>query len=230
MAVEDVVPDELRQKQAEEGFTTFSPASLAGLLRCLRTVRSSGTGGDYFEFGLFRGYTFWFSQRAADALGLQTMRFWGFDSFAGLPEVVGVDACTDEFKQGDYACSLETVTANLDRWGYDAARSRLVPGYFDRLPATAAQHAPEAGKVALALIDCDLYSSTAPVLGYLADRLQAGSILLFDDWNCYGGDDDKGERLAFREFLGAHPEWIADDLLDVGWHGHAVRLRTNGDG
>jgi hypothetical protein len=37
--------------------------------------------------GLFNGYSFWFAQTAARDRRLDTVRFFGFDSFAGLPDV-----------------------------------------------------------------------------------------------------------------------------------------------
>ena len=78
--------------------------------------------------------------------------------------------------------------------------------------------------VMLALIDCDLYSSTVSVLDFLDNLLQDGSILMFDDWNCFGKSDERGERRAFREFLARHPIWRADPFVSFGWHGQSFVL------
>ena len=52
-------------------------------------------------------------------------------------------------------------------------------------------------KISIALIDCDLYSSTALVLKFIRNMLMDKTILIFDDWNCFDGDSQKGQRRAF---------------------------------
>src|SRR3954469_18163044 len=47
--------------------------------------RINGVKGDYFEFGLWRGKTFSSARVMKLRHRLHTMRFWGFDSFQGLP-------------------------------------------------------------------------------------------------------------------------------------------------
>lgn len=42
------------------------------------------------EFGLFKGYSFWYTQRMVRELKRNSMRLFGFDSFAGLPEPQGI--------------------------------------------------------------------------------------------------------------------------------------------
>jgi hypothetical protein len=68
-------------------------------------------------------------------------------------------------------------------------------------------------KVAVALIDCDLYSSTVDVLAFIKDMLVDGSIVMMDDWNTFNADDNKGERLAFSEFLAENPQITAEELF-----------------
>ena len=60
----------------------------------LRLVHEAGLAGrgDYYEFGIYRGYTFWYAQKTMTDLGEQRMHFIGVDSFEGLPTVRGVDA------------------------------------------------------------------------------------------------------------------------------------------
>ena len=51
-------------------------------------------------------------------------------------------------------------------------------------------------------IDCDLYTSTKTVLNLIRDKLTAWEFnLVFDDWFHFRGNKNKGERLAFKEFL-----------------------------
>ena len=56
-------------------------------------------------------------------------------------------------------------------------------------------------KAAVIYVDCDLYTSTVDVLNFIKFFLQPGTILIFDDWNCFYGDNERGQRKAFKEFL-----------------------------
>lgn len=55
-------------------------------------------------------------------------------------------------------------------------------------------------KIALAQIDCDYYSSTVEVLNFIKDKMQHGTIIAFDDWNCFYADSKRGQRLAFGKW------------------------------
>ena len=66
--------------------------------RCMEKAKEFGNHerGDYYEFGIFKGHTFWRAQQSANKLGLSRMRFFGFDSFAGLPAPEGFDVTENE--------------------------------------------------------------------------------------------------------------------------------------
>jgi hypothetical protein len=211
---------------AVDGFTTETCDTPPAIEAALQYVRQHGLTGDYYEFGLYRGYTFWFAQQSARRFSLDSMNFWGFDSFCGLPPITGIDSQSPEFKSGDYSCDRVTVERNLDRYGVDWPRTHLIDGFFDKslVPELKVQLGMKSCSVAL--IDCDLYSSTVPVLSFLADLLQPASIVLFDDYNCFGASEDMGERKAFREFLAHHPEWKAEPFIRFGWHGEGFILRS----
>jgi hypothetical protein len=151
------------------------------------------------------------------------MRFFGFDSFQGLPEPAGVDVA-GEFRKGDYACSRPEVTATLEKRGVDWGRTHLVEGWYDQSLTAKLKCTLAPGQVGVALVDCDLYESTVPVLRFLASLVQDGSILLFDDWNCFDRSDQKGERRAFREFLEANPRFSAERWFNFGRRGQAFVL------
>jgi methyltransferase family protein len=107
---------------------------------------------------------------------------FGFDSFDGLPE----DWRTG-FAKGAFAGGMPKVADNVT----------LVQGLFaDTLPSFLEKHSDS---VALLHIDCDLYSSTATVLTHVRDRLQSGTVIVFDEYFNYPGWR-KHEFKAFREF------------------------------
>ncbi len=200
------------------------PHRRMALSKSLRRMRKSNLRGDYFEFGLYRGSSFSAAQRLAGRYRLASeMRFFGFDSFQGLPEPAGVDVA-GEFRKGDYACSHAEVTATLEKRGVDWTRIHLVEGWYDQSLTAELKSDLVPGQVGVALVDCDLYESTVPVLQFLASLLQEGSILLFDDWNCFHRSDQKGERRAFREFLEEDPRFLAEEWIGFGRRGQAFIL------
>jgi glycosyltransferase involved in cell wall biosynthesis len=213
---------------SSDEFMSAAPDNVPAVAQSLALASSRDLPGDYYEFGLWRGHSFWHAQQAARGLGLSSMRFWGFDSFAGLPEAEGNeepppghDATRGGVKKGAFSCSKDQVITNLTNFGVDWARTTLIEGWYDQSLTPTLKQSLGLRPVAVALVDCDLYVSTVPVLAFLADLLQEGSILLFDDWNLFGASDAMGERKALREFLEAHPNWTAETYITFGWHGQA---------
>ena len=210
------------------GFDTANRDVLPALDRCFEHVAAKGTAspGAYLEFGLFKGYSFWYAQSAARRLGLDSMRFFGFDSFAGLPDIGDIDRTeNDAFYKGQYACSKEDVVRNLDSNGVDWERTFLIEGYYATSlnPALKSRHRLQ--NIAIVLIDCDLYESTAQVLEFVEDLMRDGTIVMFDDWNCFNGDDDRGQRRALREFLSRHFRWRMENFFSYGIYGQVFVAR-----
>jgi predicted O-methyltransferase YrrM len=137
-----------------------------------------GVDGLVLEFGVASGLTV-----SHIARHFRQQRVYGFDVFTGLPE-----AWRTGFERGAFGRSdLPPVEPNVE----------LVVGLFeDTLPAFAAAHP---GPVALLHVDCDLYSSTVTILDHLGDRLQAGSVVVFDEYFNYPGWQEHEFR-AWREF------------------------------
>ena len=204
------------------GFNAANKDVLPALEKCLKKSKDLGSfkEGDYYEFGIFKGFSFWFAQEKAKELGLENVRFFGFDSFEGLPTIEGVDKTRRNiFYRGQYSCSQKDVEKNLNKFGVDWSRTFLIKGFFtdslnDRIKK---QHKME--KIAIALIDCDLYSSTAEVLNFIKDMLINKCILMFDDWNCFGKDNIRGQRKAFNEFLEKNNELVAKPYFSYSLYG-----------
>ena len=70
------------------------------------------------------------------------------------------------------------------------------PGY-DRLPED----------IAIAYIDCDMYTSTKSVLNFLAPRLKHGMVLAYDDYFCLSSKALAGNRHAFLELQKEVPQF-----------------------
>ena len=152
--------------------------------------------GIYLEFGCHQVGTF---RMALNTLGSHNKpnkikKFIAFDSFEGMPEPEGIDQ-QKIWKKGMNYTSLEKFKRITRK---DAYRVEAVKGFYcDSLKA---YKFSKEDKVALAYIDCDYYSSTIEVLNFLANKISHGSLIAFDDWDCYYGDPRRGQRKAFSEF------------------------------
>lgn len=209
------------------GFDTANKDVLPAIERCFARALATGVAGqgDYVEFGIFKGYAFWYAQQVAVKSGLNAMRFFGFDSFQGLPAVHGVDETRDQvFYQGQYACSQEAVIENLNAKGVDWQRTFLIKGYFDQSLTLETRRKHRLEKLAIVLIDCDLYASTVDVLNFIRELILVNTIILFDDWNCFDSDNNKGQRKAFGEFLERNPGLGAEELFDYGLYGKVFAM------
>jgi O-methyltransferase len=211
------------------GFKSASPGLDKGFEEIFGHALKSGAFRDgdlYCEFGLFKGYSFWKAQHLVTKFGHRKTLFFGFDSFEGLPEVTGLDVTkNNDFRKGQYACSEGAVRANLAKAGVDWNRTRLFKGFFaDSLTADLKS---ELGgrRIAVAMIDCDLYEATVDVLDWLDDVASDNMILVMDDWNCFGKDDDKGQRRALREFMARKPGWSLQPITAYGLNSQAFILR-----
>jgi hypothetical protein len=75
--------------------------------------------------------------------------------------------------------------------------------------------------IALAYIDCDLYSSTKVVLQFLMPRLKHGMIIAFDDYFCWSTTQISGERMAMIESFSNNSQWELVPYIPFGWHGQS---------
>lgn len=191
----------------------------------LRYVLLSKIEGDYLEFGVFKGETLAAAYHLARRNNLSAMRFFGFDSFQGLPKLEGIDREGGyQFQHGDYKCDLEDVRSGLLERGVDLTRTKLIPGWFSESLTSETCEAHDLRKAAIIWVDCDLYESTKPVLDFITPLVQDGTVLVFDDWFCFRGRRDMGEQRAFREWLNRTPHISAQEYQRVGWHGNSFLL------
>lgn len=189
--------------------STIKPDKREALfVEAFREATRDGRTGDYLEFGVFRGSSFISSYYASRKIGLKDVRFFAFDSFQGLPE-----GELYNWSKGMYACSQRRFLANVRKAGVDMKRVKTVEGYFsDSLTEQAKQ---ECGirRAAVVHLDCDLRSSTTEALEFIADMVDEGTVLIFDNWACFDESDEHGQRRAFWDWP-LSPYF--DDLYDAG--------------
>ena len=177
----------------------------------------NGISGDYAEFGCHHGGSFQAAYKAIRALE-SPRHMWAFDSWDVLPDDHPRDAHPGWRLGVGGAGGVENFHAACGRNGVPRSAYTTVEGYYNEsLPPLGAYGAPT--DIALAYIDCDLYSSTVTVLDFLEPRLKHCMIVAFDDWHCWSPEGVSGERAALHEFLTEHPEWNFYRYKDIHWTG-----------
>ena len=76
------------------------------------------------------------------------------------------------------------------------------------------------------MIDCDLKESTTLALNFAKPSLQEGTIIIFDDFNFYKGNRNKGEFGAFEDFKNQNPNIIFRRVFDYGYSGRAFIISS----
>jgi O-methyltransferase len=140
----------------------------------LRAPRAAG--GVVIEAGCFQGISSAKFSVAAKAAGKD---FYIFDSFEGLPandepHEKGIGGRPLVFNEGDYACSMEQVQANISRFG-EIDSCHFVKGWFD-------DTAPHFDKrISAVYLDVDLVSSTRTCIEYFWPLMESGGKLYSQD-------------------------------------------------
>jgi O-methyltransferase len=186
-----------------------------------KALRFNGIDGDYAEFGSWGGMTFKLAYAESRRHGHQA-RLWAFDSFEGLPEPREGKDEHPEWRRGKMATNVEEFHAICDANGIPRDVYDVVPGFYEEtLPR---QEQPS--NIALAYVDCDLYSSTISVLDFLRPRLKHGMIVAFDDYFCWSPTQASGERTAWREHVANDDSWDWVPYVQYGWAGQSYVLEA----
>jgi hypothetical protein len=199
-----------------QGFRSANQEVCEAIERAFREVRAAGVKGDYLEFGVFKGASLLHAQKLADRMDLNGMKFFGFDSFEGLPEEPG--QVRQVFYKGQYECAEDSVRRWLSQGGVDWTRMALVPGFYDRSLTPDRKAELGLSRCAVAMLDCDIYSSTRVALSWIDDVLVPGSIVILDDWDAYG-DDAQAQRDGQRKAMAEHrrsSQWSFEEWFHYG--------------
>jgi O-methyltransferase len=144
--------------------------------------------GEYWECGVYRGGT---ARLLADVAAETGRPLRLFDTFCGMPPAEGG---IDWHEAGDFAdTSLAAVRAVVAYAGAHFHEG-LIPESFTGL---------EAGQIALAHVDVDLYRSVWDCCCFIYPSLTPGGFLVFDD---YGWPTCLGARKAVDSFFSDKPE------------------------
>jgi O-methyltransferase len=158
------------KKHSSTGFSdfyasSFNPSKRYNLYKYV-IEKENLSDIDYLEFGVAGGESIrWWLKNILD----KDARFYGFDTFTGLPEDWGL------FKKGDMSNSNKPPVVN-------DGRCKFLQGLFQQtLPVFLKEYKP--GKRKVIHMDADLYSSTLYTLTSLSPVLQKGDVIFFDEFN-----------------------------------------------
>ena len=179
----------------------------------------NGIDGDYVEFGCHSCQTFHSAYVSSRKAG-HRCKLWACDSFCGLPPQTVPEDEHPVWYQGNMSTGEEQFHGLCKKYGIPRASYETVPGFYkDSLRGPNQDRLPR--NIALAYIDCDLYSSTMDVLDFLVPRFKHGMILAFDDWYCFSPTRDSGERAAFLDVVEKTPQWTYVPFLQMPWGGRS---------
>lgn len=139
----------------------------------------SGTPINYMEFGVAQGFSFrWFLEQNSHS----DSRFYGFDTFTGLPEDWG------PYKKGMFNNSSEPPQIDDPRGKfYQGLFQQTVPGFLKELNNERRN---------VLMMDADLYSATLYALTSMAPFLKKGDLIFFDEFAV-----PTHEFKAFQDFV-----------------------------
>lgn len=132
----------------------------------INTQKLETTALDYLEFGVSKGVSFrWWINR----LKHKDVRFYGFDTFSGLPEDWGA------FKKGDMDNGNKPPVIDDDRHSFYQGlfQQTLIPFLADF----------DSSRQKIIHMDADIYSATLYVLTLMTPYLKKGDIIFFDEFN-----------------------------------------------
>ena len=177
----------------------------------------NGIDGDYVEFGCCGGNTFSLAYKQIQQRKMQR-HMWAFDSFEGLPDASSPLDNHPKWKKGALTTGLDKFHKICHTQGIPRDAYSVVQGYYDDALTSLADDAAPAN-IALAYIDCDMYSSTKTVLEFLRPRLKHGMILAFDDYFCWSSDQISGERKALLDEFDNDKKWNFLQYKGIAWAG-----------
>lgn len=189
------------------------PAFRRGLTH-LRDEHGAESIGDYVEFGVYYGDSLICMYRVLEELGLDHVRLFGFDSFAGLPSLEAEDRKLP-WGEGGFRMPFEATRKRLANEGLDPARVTLVKGWFSDTLTRETREQYRIEKASVIMVDCDIYSATRDALAFSAPLIRERTLLFFDDWDGSPGglaDQNLGQRPAFEQLLAREPALAAAEF------------------
>lgn len=171
--------DEIDLQHVRQSYPCQNFADRWRMWKFVNEQYARGAAIDYLEFGVFEGE----SMQHWTALNMHNdSRFFGFDSFEGLP--------TDW--HGEKGKGYFSVLGEAPHM--DDSRVKFVKGWFENTIPPFARDFSVRNHLVIH-IDCDLYAGAMLALVYLSPIMSKGTILIFDEFF-----DRENEFKAFTDW------------------------------
>jgi hypothetical protein len=199
-------------------YLEFSLGKYLGIKKAFYITAHDKTLGSYLEFGVFTGSSFNFAMKINKTLdkllGESNCDFIGFDSFEGFGTVNQTDK-HPRFRDNIFSVDEKKILRNIKKCSKNQ-NYKIIKGFFNE---TLKKNPEEYNikKARVIMVDCDLKESTTLALNFTKNILQIGTIILFDDYIFYNGDEKKGEYAAFEEFKKNNPNIKFRQAFEYGY-------------
>lgn len=189
---------------------------------CFEFSSKNKVQGDILEFGCYEGESM--KRMIASVSAVKKFNkswnpdFWIFDSFRGLPSINNPNDIHPAFKpfaEGSYAANIRKVRENILSTNVEPKKLHMIEGFFEDSLKNM-KISPE--KISVAHIDVDLYSSCKEVLEFLTDKIQDGTLLIFDDYYCFRGNPQFGVPKAINEWQEKN-KLLLSEYCNYSWAG-----------
>ena len=205
-------------------YLEFSVAKYLAIKKAMYITTHDETSGSYLEFGVFTGSSFNFAMKInkkIEKLFKKNMNceFVGFDSFKGFDEIKKDDE-NPSFKSKTFTVDEKKIIQNIEKCA-KGQKLRIIKGFYKDTIKNKTTTDLKIDKSRVIMIDCDLKESTHLALEFIKPSIQEGTIILFDDYNYFKGNKDKGEYAAFSNFRKKYPEILFRKIFDFAYSGEA---------
>ena len=204
-------------------YLEFTVGKYLAIKKALYITAHDATQGSYLEFGVFTGSSFNFAMKVNKKIekifGKMDCEFIGFDSFKGFGEIKKEDE-NPSFKNHIFSVNEKKVLQNIKKCA-KGQKMRIIKGFYqDTIKNKTAQDL-NIDKARVVMIDCDLKESARLALEFIRPAIQEGTIILFDDFVFFKGNENKGEFGAFNDFRKKYPEILFRRIFDYGYGSRA---------
>lgn len=191
----DMEKDFYKYHELIKDYTMTTTERMYAMYNSIDYLEKNHIEGAIVECGVWRGGTMMLAGYRMKDLGSQNRELYLYDTFEGMSEPTDKDvnyleedgekewskSQKEDHNEWCYA-SLDEVTGNMARTGYDMNKMHFVKGKVeDTLPATL----PD--KIALLRLDTDWYESVHHGLVHLYPLLVENGILIIDDYGFWQG-------------------------------------------
>ena len=203
-------------------YLEFTVGKYLAIKKALYITAHDNTFGSYIEFGIFTGSSFNFAMKVNNSLdkllGKSNCDFFGFDSFEGFGKIAESDN-HPRFKDETFLVDEKKILKNIKKNSKNQ-KYQIIKGFYNN---TLLKKPNEYGikKARVIMIDCDLKEATMLAMNFVKGVLQKGTIILFDDYIFYKGDEAKGEHGAFEEFKAQNPSIKFRPAFEYGYGSRA---------